>query len=300
MRQIGTIPGKQQAFAFADYLLTLNITTRLDQEPNGWAVWICDEDRVSVARQEFQEFQKNPDDPRYYHAAQTASQLRKQEEQKEKQYRKNFIEMRDRWADMTTGKRLFTITLTVICVLTIIGTDLTDYGRQLANLLRISPLVWTGTDWSNPGLEPILHGEVWRLVTPIIMHVGLLHLIFNMMWLNFLGPQIETRKGSWFLALLVLATAIPSNLAQFYVSGPNFAGMSGVIFGLFGYIWMKERFQPEEGLYVGTNNVLLMIVWFFICMTGWVGPIANTAHGVGLALGMAFGMTPTFWKNLKG
>ena len=49
MRQIGTIADETDARTFADYLLTLGITTRLDPLPDGWAVWVHKEDLVPQA-----------------------------------------------------------------------------------------------------------------------------------------------------------------------------------------------------------------------------------------------------------
>jgi GlpG protein len=80
-----------------------------------------------------------------------------------------------------------------------------------------------------------------------------------------------------------------SNLAEFLVSGPSFGGMSGVVYGLLGYIWMQGRFNPASRLSLQPQTVTFMIVWFFVCLAGLVGPIANTAHGVGLAVGVAWG-----------
>jgi membrane associated rhomboid family serine protease len=138
-------------------------------------------------------------------------------------------------------------------------------------------------------LPEIAHGEFWRLLTPIFIHFGALHLIFNMMWTRDLGSVIERREGTRAFLILVAVLGVCSNLGQLFVSGPHFGGMSGVVYGLLGYVWMKSRFDPASGYVLHNQTVILMIGWFFACVAGLVGNVANTAHGVGLVLGMIWG-----------
>jgi len=65
--------------------------------------------------------------------------------------------------------------------------------------------------------------------------------------------------------------------------------MSGVIYGLLGYVWLRGKFDPGSGLYLHPSTVTMMIIWFFLCLTGIVGSIANVTHAVGLGMGMAWG-----------
>jgi len=142
----------------------------------------------------------------------------------------------------------------------------------------------------SPLFRDILSGEAWRLVTPMFVHFGVLHILFNMMWLWDLGGALETLKGRAFLGAFVVATGIASNVAQYALTGsPLFGGMSGVVYGLLGYAWMQSRFNPAFGLALHKSTVTMMLVWYVLCWTGMLGPIANWAHTAGLAMGIAWG-----------
>lgn len=128
MRQIATLPDAKQAQTLADYLLTLQINTRLDQQPDGWAVWVCDEDQVPRARQELEAFQRAPGDVRYTAANQTAAALRREEDRQEVAYRKRQDDLRDKMTNPQRGQRR--ITLTLICA-SVLVTLLTDFGKSM-------------------------------------------------------------------------------------------------------------------------------------------------------------------------
>ncbi len=147
-------------------------------------------------------------------------------------------------------------------------------------------------------MAEVTAGQVWRLVTPIFVHFGLMHILFNMMWLKDLGSMIEEKHGSIFFLIMVLVMAISSNLGQFMVKGPSFGGMSGVVYGLLGYAWIRGKYDPGSGLYVSKHNVVLMIVWFFLCLTGLMGNIGNTAHAVGLGVGIIWGFISAKLKKV--
>jgi GlpG protein len=297
MRQAGTLPGEQEAERFADYLLTLGITTRLEKQGDAWAVWIREEERVPQAKQELAAFTSNPADPRYAGAADKARSIRRETAEKEDQARKNVVELRGRWSS-PSGQQPLTFILIGISILVAVITRVGNEGAELQQRLSISSYA-PGSDGRDPLLPEVRQGEIWRLVTPIFMHFGVMHLVFNMWMLLRLGSQVEASRGHTKLAALVLTAAVFSNLSQYFWSGPSFGGMSGVLYALFGYSWMKSRFDPMANIYLSPDSVLFMIVWLFVCMTGQVGPIANAAHASGFIYGIAAGYLPIAWHKSR-
>ena len=321
MRQIGTLPDAFQARALADHLLTLRIETRIEQQPEGYAFWVCDEDRVAEARRELDAFQKNPRDARYVEAGRAAAAIRRQEDEVEAEYARQQTELREVMAEpRKQGKQSFTFALIaasiVIAVLTRFGSEKKNHVLQM---LFIAPFTVLQDDGEKvryippDGLSSVAAGEVWRLVTPALIHFDVVHLLFNVIMLLQLGGAFEQRRGTWRYIVFIFATAALSNLAQYYLGwlsqastwqtdhrpNPLFGGLSGVNYALFGYVWMKSRYQPELGFVVTQSLVVIMVVWFLLCFTGEVGRIANVAHATGLALGVLIGAAPTLWRGLR-
>jgi GlpG protein len=119
-----------------------------------------------------------------------------------------------------------------------------------------------------------------------------------MLWLFQLGTTIETRRGTWPLLCLVLASAVISNLAQYYLTGlPNFGGMSGVVLALFGYVWMKGLYEPDQGLGLDQNTVLMMILYLGVTMSLDLR-MAHFAHLAGLGVGMIVALGPHLRASL--
>ena len=151
------------------------------------------------------------------------------------------------------------------------------------------------------GLTEIYSGQLWRLFTPAFIHFGIMHIAFNLLWLYQLGSAIEQRQTSKRMLILVSLIALLSNMAQFIWSGPLFGGMSGVVYGLLGYMWAQGKFNPASGLWLDKNTTLMMLVWFIVCWMGLVGNIANMAHTIGLICGVILGVfySPHFFRILK-
>jgi len=286
MRLIGHLASETSARTFADYLVVQGIENRVEFETDGgWAVWVSDEDKLERAGSLLAGFQQNPSATRFQAEAKGAAKVRAERDKDEEAYRKRLRDRRQLFRPLTGyGFGAVTYGLIVLSVLVCIQSS---FGRHVEPILGL--FISDPTGGGNGLLPEIRRGELWRLLTPILIHFGPMHILFNMLWLRDLGSMIEGRQSPWYLGLMVLSIAVVSNLAQYFVSGPNFGGMSGVVYGLLGYIWIRGKFDPGSGLYVHPSTVLMMIVWFFVCMTGLLGPVANTVHGVGLGMGMAWG-----------
>jgi GlpG protein len=154
-----------------------------------------------------------------------------------------------------------------------------------------------------PSFDQIKEGEVWRLVTPSLLHANLFHILFNLIWFVFLGNQIERRIGKWKLFLFLFLVAVLSNTAQYLMTGPNFLGLSGVIMGMAGFIYIRQSKAAWEGysiqrptLYFLAFYVLALValqtVSFAMELAGKVSiapNIANTGHVIGALVGLGLG-----------
>ncbi len=139
-------------------------------------------------------------------------------------------------------------------------------------------------------------GEYWRFITPAFLHFGIFHLVFNVLWLWEFGRRVELLSGRLAYLVLMLALASGSNAGQYVWDGPVlFGGLSGVVYGLVGYVWIRNRIAPNPLLNVQPGIIYMLIAWLLICLFGVVdllmsGGVANGAHVCGLLIGMLAGV----------
>ena len=142
----------------------------------------------------------------------------------------------------------------------------------------------------------IRSGQVWRFITPAFLHFGILHFVFNSLWMWDLGRRLELYIGKRTYFLFFIVTAIVSNMAQyFWESNSNFGGMSGVVYALVGFIIVSHKLSPHTLTAVPASVLGFMLFWLVLCMTGAVdylvgGGVANAAHVGGLLAGCAFAL----------
>ncbi|WP_285409563.1 rhomboid family intramembrane serine protease [Pseudomonas sp. FR229a] len=156
-----------------------------------------------------------------------------------------------------------------------------------------------------PLADSLAAGQWWRLITPMLIHFGILHLAMNGMWYWELGRRIESRQGSINLIGLTLLFSLVSNYAQFVWSGPSlFGGLSGVLYGLLGHCWIFQLLAPNPAYRLPRGVLVMMLVWLVVCMSGLVsligfGQIANAAHLSGLLIGCFTGLLGGLYNRRK-
>ena len=292
MRHIGNLESEQRARAFGDFLFAHGIRNEVEADGhNSWSLWVVEEDRVEAARGWLDKFRLEPGAPEFRDAAAKAEKARSSEAADLANYRRRIRTRRSVFPKFGGyGFGVLTYGLVIACLVVAYYSHL---GKDPEYLRRL----FISERFHGEGgfLPEVCAGEVWRLITPIFIHFTLAHIVFNLIWLYQLGCMIEARNGSFSLAALVLVIGVGSNLAQ-YVFGesPAFGGMSGVVYGLAGYAWMRGKYDRTSGLYLDPQSVTLMLVWLVVCFTGWLGPIANWAHLAGLALGVGWGRAAAF------
>lgn len=127
-------------------------------------------------------------------------------------------------------------------------------------------------------------------ITPAIIHFSAIHIIFNLMWWMQLGDQIEKSLGKSQLLIIFLVSAVISNWAQYLLVGPNFGGLSGVVYALLGFCWIFSWAKPNNGIVIAKPIIGFMLVWMLLGFADvlFVG-MANWAHLFGLLTGMFLG-----------
>ena len=306
MRHVGSLPEREDASRFTAFLITEGISCKTEEEDDGsWAVWVHDENGVEAARGEFDKFVLDPQNPRYHGLESKAGAILRQEEERRANARRNVVDVRTKWRRPMSGASPFVITLIILSAVVSFTTRMgrprpdTLGSRIMSHLAFVDARDFVAGD--RDPLASIKRGHLWRAVTPIFLHLGALHLLFNMFMLYQLARLLEMRLSPSRLGLIVLIVAVISNTAQALtpepywdlMGSPFFGGMSGVVYGLFGYAWIRSIRDPQSGFMLPPAFVFIMLIWLVLCMTPAISGIANTAHLVGLFSGIGLAqLTP--------
>ena len=279
MRHLQSYETEEQARGLSDQLEVQGIENQLRSDESRHAVWIINEADLEAATELASRYTGAP-------SAASQAEAKRIRRQRESDARPILIP----GLAPSSGQRgrgpVGRVTLALI-LLSVAVSLVSGLGNPNAPILRslfVVPIDTDGyylaqIDWTQP----------WRLLTPMLIHFGLMHLGFNMLWLYRLGSQIEDLHGTRVFLGLVALAQVPGVLLQFEVGGPIFGGMSGVVYGLFGFSWMQAHYA-SKGYSLTEQDTLWMMGWFVLCATGLVGRIANAQHALGLIFGLLAGM----------
>jgi len=137
----------------------------------------------------------------------------------------------------------------------------------------------------------IANGQWWRFVTPIFLHIGLLHILFNSYALWVVGPQVEKLYGGARFVIFYVLTGVAGVAASYFYHPENqSAGASGAIFGLFGVLLVfgirhRRDIPPFFKRAVGTGVLPVILINLVIGFS--IAVIDNSAHIGGLLAGAA-------------
>ncbi|MCJ1909416.1 rhomboid family intramembrane serine protease [Planococcus ruber] len=134
-------------------------------------------------------------------------------------------------------------------------------------------------------------GEWWRFLTPMFLHGGLMHLLFNMFSLFLFGPELERLTGKVRFITIYLSAGLFGTVATYFIQPLDYlhVGASGAIFGIFGaygaLLYYGRRSLPQ------LRQIILPIIVISIIMTFLTPNVNATAHIAGMITGFIIGMS---------
>jgi membrane associated rhomboid family serine protease len=161
---------------------------------------------------------------------------------------------------------------------------------------------WGFTQWGGGSLEFYRRGEVWRLLVDHVHHGDLFHLLFNLLWLLRLGDPLERMAGTGRMLLFVVGAGLFIGLACNLTIEPNAIGLSGIVYAIFGLLWVLRRHVMVFRQALDEGTIKILLVWLFLCIplslfTSF--QVANVGHFSGLLFGMAVGWGCRLWRHLN-
>ncbi|ACA84363.1 rhomboid family intramembrane serine protease GlpG [Shewanella woodyi] len=270
MIEIGRLPNERAAQALVDYLKGENVDCKVIPSEQGVIIAVVHDHDSLKATMEFQQFVLNPHDDKYLQASWDNGDTRLKMD-----YGAPSLQL---LTQFISGAGPLTLAVFFICILVFAGFNL-GFANPIYEYLSFFGAA-PGPDLS----------QFWRIFTPILLHFSALHIIFNLLWWWYLGGKIENKLGVAPLFILLLVAGTVPNLVQYYVSGPNFGGLSGVVYAVVGYTWIMGVKRPELGIGLPPAYIGFMLLWLVFGFTDLFGlSIANCANVGGLVVGLLQG-----------
>lgn len=331
MRRIGFLDNPADANRFCEFLVTRQIRATAEPETEDGerqAIWVKEESRVDEARGLLTAFQADPRAARYDVAQEAREILRR--EQTEQAQRLSRLKKFNPSAAAPIGQRGSVgnqrVPVTVISIaLCVLAGLLTGFGQPTVRIdlsgrefpTSESRIYDAMTFVNRHDLPPQLRaeddpfvsirkGEVWRFLTPALLHGNMAHLVMNMMGLFFLGSVFERLHGARWLALALVVMAVVSMAVQVFWpaannGGPSAVGASGAVYGLFGFFMIREYLEPLYPIQLPPMFRVMGLGFLILGVLMIIPNVANGSHVGGLASGMIFAvMVPSIAAGRRG
>jgi membrane associated rhomboid family serine protease len=146
--------------------------------------------------------------------------------------------------------------------------------------------------WGAYPADRIRAGAYWGFLTSVFVHREIWHVGFNVYWLYLLGSRMERAIGSWrWLAFFIAASFISSG-AEFAFADTTGIGASGVVYAIFGFMWVTRRRFDSFKAVLDARTSALFFIWLAVCAIATMSKVwmvGNAAHIAGLLFGAGVG-----------
>ena len=173
----------------------------------------------------------------------------------------------------SSKKPIVTYILIVLCLIMFV---VSGFGVNTLSLIKYGANV----------SSLVKSGEVYRLISYMFLHGGIIHIFFNMYSLYIVGPRVEDFFGKWKYLLIYLISGITGGLLSVALNGDVVSvGASGAIFGLFGaLLYFGYNYRGYIGSII--RSQILPIVIYNLLMGFFISGIDMWGHVGGLIGGV--------------
>jgi GlpG protein len=270
MKVILTTDKPELALRFRDYIRQqYQLELQLYQQQDNYFFALQDDDsNLTVLSVEAEQYRRDPSAEKYAQASWQTGQTYSL------QGRFNsLIPNLSQWKE-TLGKAPVTWAIALVCVLVYL---LSLSSHQLE--------VYLFTHFPEDSAQ---YADVWRFFSHAVVHLSFTHILFNLTYWLIFATMIEKNNGSAKVLMLFVSIALISGIVQNFFSGPAFFGLSGVVYGVLGYVYVMSRFDRRQRYRLPGGFIYMLLVGIAV---GFIGPLVdlhfgNAAHISGLAVGI--------------
>ena len=184
--------------------------------------------------------------------------------------------------------QLFQAPMTTLIVGLILGVYCwMQFSQEWISWLEANRNLWP--DYRNQ-IQTYFDIGLWSLWRPTLLHFSVLHLVNNVFWIWILGRAIEQKDGRLPMLVILLGSGLLGNTIQWWLAGPTFGGISGVVFGLMAWVgWRQISKKKQYQIPPALLGVMLVLLVLSMTVDQVIPGVTGMAHG-GHIGGLVFGL----------